>query len=410
MGDQFNFMKSAVTNGQRALWQRVFSCLIAMVFLSLSACGTYPTWLPSAGPNGKQIAQAPQSATVTGIQVIDVSDAVARKVLASQQRALFSETLGNSVVTGKVGAGDVLEISIWEAPPANLFGSATVDLRTGASGARMTTLPEQMVNSAGTVNVPFAGAIKAADRSPQEIEVAISGALNTKANQPQVLVRVIRNASSTVTVVGDVAASLRMPLTAKGERLLDALAAAGGVRQPVGKSSLQITRGNLVQSLPLDRIIKDPRQNIPLQGGDVITALSQSLSFTVLGATGKNEELNFEEQGISLAQALARAGGLQEQRADAQGIFIFRFEDPAALLNNLDASGNPLPVTPEGKIPVVYRVDLKDPAMFFVAQSFPIRNKDVMYVSNASAAELQKFLNILTSIVFPIYNLRALGV
>lgn len=384
-------------------------CVIAASFLALPGCSTNPSWLPSAGPNAKQVADSPKSGSVAGIQVIDMSDAVARKVLASQRRTLFSETFGNSVVTGKVGAGDVLEISIWEAPPANLFGSAVVDPRSGASGARMTTLPEQMVNSTGTINVPFVGAVKAANQSQQEIEATITKALKDKANQPQVLVRVIRNASSNVTVVGEVAASMRMPLTAKGERLLDALAAAGGVRQPVGKTTLQITRGNQVQSLPLDSIIQDPLQNIPLQAGDVVTALTQPLSFTVLGATGKNEEQNFEAQGISLAQALARAGGLQEQRADAQGLFIFRFEDPAALLSNVDVLGKPLLATPEGRIPVVYRVDLKDPAMFFVAQGFPIRNKDVLYVSNAPAAELQKFLNIMSSIVFPIYNLQALG-
>jgi len=402
-------MHSTNTNSSPSLATRHFGFFVASVCLVLTGCSTYPSWLPSAGPNAKQVAAAPQSPAVAGIQVIDMSDAVARKVLASQQRSLFSETFGDSIVTGNVGAGDVVEISIWEAPPANLFGSAVVDPRSGGSGAHMTVLPEQMVNRAGTINVPFVGSIKAADQSPKEIEAAITQALKAKANQPQVLVRVIRNASSNVTVVGEVAASLRMPLTAKGERLLDALAAAGGVRQPVGKTTLQITRGNQVQSLPLDSIIQDPRQNIPLQAGDVITALSQPLSFTVLGATGKNEELNFEAQGISLAQALARAGGLQEQRADAQGLFIFRFEDPAALLSKVDALGQPLLATPEGRVPVVYRVDLKDPAMFFVAQGFPIRNKDVLYVSNAPAAELQKFLNIMSSIVFPIYNLRALG-
>ncbi|WP_210545469.1 polysaccharide biosynthesis/export family protein [Rhodoferax sp. PAMC 29310] len=402
-------MYITITNAPHRLRRRLCGCFIGLSYLALSGCGTYPSWLPSAGPNAKEISASTQSATVAGIQVVDMSNAVARKVLASQKRSLFSETLSGSGVTGKVGPGDVIEVSIWEAPPANLFGSAVVDPRSGASGARMTTLPEQMVNRAGSINVPFVGPVKAADRSPQEIEAAITQALKAKANQPQVLVRIIRNASSNVTVVGEVAASLRMPLTAKGERLLDALAAAGGVRQPVGKTTLQITRGNQVQSLPLDSIIQDPRQNIPLQAGDVITALSQPLSFTVLGATGKNEELNFEAQGITLAQALARAGGLQEQRADAQGLFIFRFEDPAALLSNVDALGKPLLATPEGRIPVVYRVDLKDPAMFFVAQGFPIRNKDVLYVSNAPAAELQKFLNIMSSIVFPIYNLRALG-
>ncbi len=196
-----------------------------------------------------------------------------------------------------------------------------------------------------------------------------------------------------------------MPLTAKGERLLDAVAAAGGVRQPVGKTTVQVTRGEVVQSMALDSVIQDPKQNIVLQPGDVVTALFQPLSFTALGATGKNEEVFFEAQGITLAQALARAGGLQDQRADAKGVFIFRYEEPLVL----GVAGENPPLTPDGKVPVIYRVDLKDPRSFFVAQGFPIRNKDVMYVSNAPAAELQKFLNILTSVVFTAQGLGAIG-
>jgi polysaccharide export outer membrane protein len=187
-----------------------------------------------------------------------------------------------------------------------------------------------------------------------------------------------------------------MPLTARGERLLDALATSGGVRQPVNKMTLQLTRGSTVQSLPLQMIIQDPNQNILLQPGDVITALYQPLSFTVLGATGKNEEINFETQGISLAQALARSGGLNDARADARGVFVFRFEDERALDWPASAAK-----TPEGKVPVIYQVDLRDPASFFVAQNFPVQNGDVLYVANAPAAELQKFMNIVVSAFYP---------
>lgn len=126
----------------------------------------------------------------------------------------------------------------------------------------------------------------------------------------------------------------------------------------------------------------------------------------VLGATGKNEELDFEAQGITLAQALARAGGLQDSRANARGVFVFRFEDPSAFGLPTDAK---LATTPDGKIPVIYKVDLKDPATFFVAQGFPMRDKDVMYVSNAPAAELQKFLNIVGSVVAPVAAARVLS-
>lgn len=383
--------------------RRYVFALMQVSAVMLGGCATYPGWLPSAGPSAEQVQQtATASPATSSIQIVDVNDAVARRLLASQKQSLFSEMFSVSAQSGYViGAGDVVEVSVWEAPPAALFGSGSVDPRSGPSGTRVTALPEQMVNSDGHINIPFAGQIVAAGRSPQQIEADVVQRLKGKANQPQVLVRVIRNNTANVTVVGEVTSSTRMPLTARGERLLDALAAAGGVRQPVSKMTLQVTRGNQVQALPLDLIIRDPRQNIVLLPGDVVTSLFQPLSFTVLGATGKNEELNFEAQGISLAQALARAGGLQDARADAQGVFIFRLESPAAL----ELNGRIVPTTPEGKIPVIYRVNLKDPATFFVAQSFPVQNKDVMYVSNAPAAELQKFLNIVVSAIYPVVNI-----
>ncbi len=175
-------------------------------------------------------------------------------------------------------------------------------------------------------------------------------------------------------------------------------AAAGGVRQPVNKTTIQMTRCRNVFSLPLETIVRDPRQNVPLHPGDVVTALHQPLSFTAFGATGKNEEINFEAQGISLAQALARAGGLQDQRADAQGVFLFRFEP----LELTTWPRQPVLVTLAGRVPVIYRIDLKNPGTFFVAQNFPINNKDLLYVSNASAADLQKFLNLVFSVVYPL--------
>ncbi len=374
-----------------------------MVFF-LNGCATYPGWLSSSGPSREQVQEKRDAQGVDGMQLIDVNDAVTRKLLSNRKQSLFSESFGAVNQSGYViGAGDVIEVSVWEAPPAMLFGSAVVDPGRAPSTARVTTFPEQMVSRAGTINIPFAGHVSVAGHNPQWIEGEIVQRLKAKANQPQVLVRVIRNATATVTVIGDVTTSARMPLTARGEKLLDALAVSGGVRQPVNKMTLQLTRGNQVQALPLEMIIRDPKQNIVLQPGDVITALYQSLSFTVLGATGKNEEVNFEAQGISLAQALARAGGLNDARADARGVFIFRFEDVTAL-----DWPSPPKTTPDGKVPVIYQVDLKDPSTFFVAQSFPVQNRDVLYVSNAPAAELQKFLNILVSAVYPVSVTRTI--
>lgn len=374
--------------------------LLTLLLLSLSACSGF---LAGAGPSTTTVIDSEKK--TPAIQVVEITDGVARRLLAQQSQNLFSETLSGGAdadQTYEIGAGDVLEVSIWEAPPAALFGGSLSELRSGSAAARGGALPEQMVSHEGTIVIPFAGEIQAAGHTLREIAAEVEKGLKGKANQPQVLVRRTRNVSSNVTVVGEVVNSIRMPLTPQGERLLDALAAAGGVRQPVSKMTLQITRGNQVQSLPLETVICDPKQNIRMHAGDIVTALNQPYSFTILGATGKNEEINFEAKGISLAQALARGGGLNDNRADSTGVFIFRFEDDNPQIWPADAAK-----TPEGKVPVIYRANLKDPATFFVAQSFPVRNKDLLFVTNAPAAELQKFLNIVMSITYPILSLSS---
>lgn len=374
--------------------------LLAIFTLSLLLSGCVG-WLPSSGPSASEVKDAAGSQRLSGIQLVDLNDSVARRLLAQRKQELFSEKIGvGKPVNWLIGVGDVVEVSVWEAPPGTLFSPSMSDLKSAPASSRVTPFPEQMVDSDGLITIPFAGKIMVAGRSPQQVEADIVERLKGLANQPQVLVRVLRNNYATVTVVGEVANSSRIPLTPRGERLLDALASAGGVRQPVNKMTVQVTRGDLVQSMPLETVIRDPRQNITLQPGDVLTALYQPSSFTILGATGKNEEVNFEAQGISLAQALARGGGLQDSRANAQGVFVFRLESADAL----DWPAKPVRTTPDGKVPVIYRADLNDPASFFIAQSFPVHNKDVLYVANAPSVELQKFLNIIMTLAYPVIN------
>ncbi|RQU63482.1 polysaccharide export protein [Burkholderia cenocepacia] len=367
----------------------------------LSACSAIPT----SGPSRSQIersAGAPEDrGREAGIQVVDVNDQIARQLYAERIRSDFLSTLGSApAFQQQLGVGDTIEVSIWEAPPATLFGAtAPSDGRsTGPTNARVTVLPDQTIDGSGMINVPFVGAVRAANRTTTQLQQDIAARLKNIAHDPQVLVKLSRNATSYVTIVGDVASSNRMQLSARGERLLDALASAGGVRQSVDKVTIQITRGGAVVQMPLETVIRDPRQNVPLRAGDVVTALYQPYSFTALGATGKNDEINFEAQGITLAQALARAGGLQDSRSDAQGVFIFRLENE----KTLQWPTQPVRTTVDGKVPVIYRINLRDPNSFFVAQSFMIDNKDLLYVSNAPITELQKFLNVVFSVAYPV--------
>ena len=369
--------------------------------MTLSGCAAY---MGNSGPStGRVLAAKSTKLGTAGITIVDVTDAVARRQLAQNSAELFSAALGDGTPIGTtIGAGDVVDIAVWEAPPAVLFGAVTGDGMLSASNSsqaaiaavstsRANTLPEQMVDADGDISVPFVGQVMVLGRTPQQVEREIANRLAGKAHRPQVILRIVRNAASTVTVVGEVTTSAHVPLTTRGERLLDVLATVGGVKPAVGKTTIQITRGGHVAALPLDTVIRDPGQNIRMQADDVVTALFQPYSFTALGATGSNAEVNFEGNGLTLVQALGRIGGLRDDRANIQGVFVFRLEDPANLDPEVAARAR---LTPDGKVPVIYRANLRDPGTFFVAQSFPIRNHDVLFVSNAPVTDFQKFVNI----------------
>ncbi len=221
------------------LKRQISSVLLSGLILSLTACA-------SSGPGRKAIEKAPAQSEIQGIQIVPVTDSVARSLKVNTQTPGFAETLGNAPPVGMViGRGDVLEISIWEAPPAALFGT-TVQTGSSIQTSRTTTLPEFLVGPSGSISVPFAGVVNVSGRTLPQIEREIVARLRGKAHLPQVIARLVRNATANVIVVGDVNNSTRVPLTPKGETLLDALAAAGGTRQPVEKMTVQISRDGAI--------------------------------------------------------------------------------------------------------------------------------------------------------------------
>ena len=108
--------------------------------------------------------------------------------------------------------------------------------------------------------------------------------------------------------------------------------------------------------------------------------------------------MTFDAIGISLEEALAKAGGLLDTQADPQGVFLMRME-PAGIARQLDPA---YPIEPGARsVPVVYRINLRDTASYFVARSFAVKNKDMVYVASAPSTELSKALQIFSSVYGP---------
>ncbi|MEG9544802.1 polysaccharide biosynthesis/export family protein [Mannheimia sp. HC-2023] len=376
-----------------------FFTLITLTLLS--ACSS----LPTSGPSYSEVLKSNEKAAETNlpeVNLIKLDNITAQNLYQAQQAQRFSgfdDSMGSGGYAGTVNVGDVLEISIWEAPPAVLFGGTFST--EGQGSGHLTQLPPQMVNKNGTITVPFIGNMKVAGKTPEAVQSQIVGALSRKANQPQALVRIASNLSSDVTVVRQ-GNSIRMPLSANNERILDAVAAVGGTSENIEDVTVRLTRGNKVRSMAFETLIADPSQNIVLRSGDVVALMNTPYSFTGLGAVGNNQQVRFSSKGITLAEAIGKMGGLIDERSDPRGVFVFRHIPFTQLDYNDQSLWREKGYTEGMDVPTVYQVNLLEPQSMFLLQRFPVQDKDIVYVSNAPLSEFQKFLRMIFSITSPI--------
>ena len=301
-----------------------------------------------------------------------------------------------------IGIGDSVTVTVWEAAAGGLFSAPALGGVT--TGSHSSVIPDQVVARDGSITVPYAGRIRVVGLTPPQVESAIVERLSGKAIEPQALVSVSRNISNTVTVTGEVTAGARVPLTTRGDRILDVIASTGGLRASVHETFIALTRGNLTVQVPMQALLTRPQENIFMRPGDILTVVRDPQTFTAFGATGRNALVTFDAIGISLEEAVAKAGGLLDFQADPQGVFLLRVE-PAAIARQLNPD---YPIAPgQPFVNVVYRINLKDAGTYFLARRFAVRNKDVIYVASSPSSELQKALALFSTVTSPAYTAAA---
>jgi polysaccharide export outer membrane protein len=382
------------TSSAAAIWLRSSIATITVAAGILTGCSS----IPASGPSASQVVAAAQAAdTGEGLRfaLVDVNASIVttmRRWSAASLQGTFG--LQPPTKTQTIGVGDQVQITIWESGTGGLFSAPGNDSTAG--GSRGGTIPDQMVGADGAITVPFAGRVQVVGRTAYQVEQVIVSALAAKALDPQVLVTVTRNVSNTVTVVGEVTTGARVPLTARGDRILDVVVQAGGTKAAPHETFVTLSRDGQSIRIPLQAVLTEPTENVLVKPGDVVAITREPQTFTAAGATGQNAVVPFDAIGITLDQAIARSGGLADTRADPGGVFVIRFERPGDYDQFGLSRPEPEPLT---EVPVVYRINFRDPNSFFLARRFPMHNKDILFVSNAPAAELQKVMSIVWGFV-----------
>jgi polysaccharide biosynthesis/export protein len=331
--------------------------------------------------------------------IVDVDSNVVATLLAQPQESFAARFKKYGAPPNpKIGIGDAVSVTIWEAGNGGLFGGGKAG-GEAATGATSVTIPTQFVGRDGGISVPYAGRIPAAGRTPPEVQQMVEQRLADKAIEPQAVVTLVSSVTNTATVSGEVVSGARLQLSLKGDHLLDLIAEAGGAKAPVYQTFVRLSRDGITATVPMDTLVSNPAENIYAWPGDVLTLIEVPQSLSVLGATGTNSKLNFTGEKMTLVEALAASGGLLDQTADPGGVFLFRWE-PAAVV---DAFKAPVLATgPGGSSPVVYHLDLRDAHSFFLAQRFPVEDKDIIYVADAQLTQIKKFFDLISDLTGPV--------
>jgi polysaccharide export outer membrane protein len=365
------------------------------MLLPVAACG-----LPTDTPRGEAILQNAaahvEEEKSLPYCLVSVAPRVVSLLVQSQPRLTGRFHDRRGPVPALIGVGDVIRVTLFEAAPGGLFFPLEGGSRTG----NFLVIPDQNVDNDGNITVPYAGQIRVKGRTPVQVQNAIVDALKSRALEPQAVVTVVERRDALISVFGEVGSALRFPASASGERVLDAITRAGGLKGAGQESWVLLERSGKIAVTPFSALIHEPANNIFVRAQDTLYVYREPQTFLAFGAVTRQGQVPFESWRVSLAEAIGKAGGLIDERAEPAWVFLFRAERKE-FAAELDPKCGPL----GGEyVPVVYQVNLRDPANYFLATQLPMRNKDVILVSNARTVESTKFMNYVRAVTSTIQD------
>jgi polysaccharide export outer membrane protein len=294
----------------------------------------------------------------------------------------------------QVGPGDVLAITVWEHPELlNPAAGSALDAmsstssssdRSGGGGTvnPMMPIPGHVVAGDGTLYFPYVGMIKVDGLNVRQIRVLLGEKLSRYIPDPQIDVSVASFHARRVYVTGEVKAPGALPITNIPMTLLDAVNQVGGILPTANWEHVTLTRGGREYDYSMRDLYKwgDVQQNILLQANDVVWVPPAVSSVVfVFGEVLKQQSVPIQQTGLTLADALAQSGGMNQLTANASGVFVLR-----------KAKDNG-----DGKLIDVYQLNVKDAEALVLADAFPLQPRDIVYITAAPLARWNRVVSLL---------------
>lgn len=353
----------------------------------LSACAT----LPSSGPTGGQIESSAGEAEAAGlnIDIVPVDTIAAVPPAPTPVHSQLPDY--DPPPTDMIGPGDVLSITVFEAG-VSLFGGNGAGAGGGFDpSVRAQTLPLRRVDDSGHIEVPYVGRLRVVGNTVTEVQDQIREGLRNLSQDPQVLVSREEVIGNSIIVGGEVAQPGRLVLQTNRESLADVIALSGGYRGEAQNLVLLVERGDNVARLRLSDVMAGTYRDLRAYPGDRLTVLAEPMTFSVLGASGRVQHMPFGRNNLSVAEAIAMAGGVNANTGDPAAVFLFRYAGP------------------DKTEPTVYHFNMMRAPTYFLAQQFELRDEDILYFGNSASNQPRKLIQTIGQLFSPIVTATAVA-
>ena len=350
-------------------------CFVALGIALMAGCtvvpGSYHSPTPGWFLDEDEISEGEPLPDVVEVHAIGTAILKQQRIHPVDKGVPEEINLSDDQYDYQVGPGDVLQITVWDHP----------ELTIPAGSLRSSEESGNWVHNDGTIFYPYVGIINVEGLKVTEIRDMITERLSRYIENPQVDVSVAAFRHKRIYVTGEVDEPGLYPVTNVPTRLIDAIGEAGGLTPEADWSSVVLTRNGKDYRLSLRDIYQygNTSQNVLLQPNDVVNVnpVTDAKVF-VLGEVGEASSLQMGRNGLTLAEALAENGSFNQQESDASGVFVFR-KAPMGADHGID----------------IYQLNAKDAAALVMADSFDLRERDIVYVTAAPLVKWNRVLRLL---------------
>jgi len=357
---------------------RILLSLLAAASLALlpSGCGRLPGGAPVSEEILTELSEESSDFALYSVSRAFLPTVVQWPPTGKQENLRWIHN-SNGAKTQIIQPGDTLTLRIWDSSDNSLLTSAD---------QKAVQLQDVEVAANGTIFMPYIGNVNVLGLTPDLARETLQAELEAIVPAAQLQLDMNEGRNNSVDLVSGVEQPGTYPMPNRNYTVLGLISAGGGIGLNLNNPQIRLMRGGAIFGTSVDQLLNSPHMDTLLRGGDRVFVEEDERYFLSFGATGTEDLHIFTKDHVSAMDAVAIMGGIQDNRADPQGLLVLREYASAAV-----AAGQRGP----RQTRVVFSLDLTSADGLFSARKFQINPDDLVIATESPINDVLTVSNII---------------